>query len=182
MTHSKLTLARRSLVPLRAAHVTAMPHEAGQLATMAGSEPDMAEGNAGHPTSITSTQARSRAEATKAWLDANSFSESQGRVALVSDEAMLLHAGPPNHPERPARLAEILRQLDMSGLHSICKKVTSREATKEELMRVHTENHVELVSKSATAKKKGKGWGLPLGLPILSFLFDSQASLPTFFF
>jgi len=78
---------------------------------------------------------------------------------------MLLHAGPTNHPERPARLAEILKQLDLSGLQSTCTQVASREATKEELLRVHTENHIELVSKSSSVpKKKGKDWGLPFGL------------------
>ena len=34
-------------------------------------------------------------------------------VALVTDERLLLHAGPSNHPERPARLAEILKQLEV---------------------------------------------------------------------
>ena len=122
------------------------------------------EGSAGNPSgSCTSAQARSRAGATKSWLEANDFLESQGRVALVTDEAMLLHAGPSNHPERPARLSEILKQLEMSGLQAACTKIASRQATKEELLRVHTANHIDLVSKSSSAKKKGKDWGLQLG-------------------
>ena len=65
----------------------------------------------------------------------------------------------------PPRLAEILKQLDLSGLQSTCTQVASREATKEELLRVHTENHIDLVSKSSSVpKKKGKDWGLQPGL------------------
>ncbi|CAE7210359.1 HDA5 [Symbiodinium natans] len=149
--------------------------EAGQIAAGVGpepaepAEPAEPEGLAGphasaSSTSSTSAQACSRACATKSWLEANNLRDSQGCVALVSDEALLLHAGPTNHPERPARLAEILKQLDLSGLQSACTKVASREATKEELLRVHTENHIERVSKSSSAKKKGKDWGLPFGL------------------
>jgi len=85
-------------------------------------------------------------------------------VAFVSDERMLLHAGPEKHPERPARLAEILKQLEMSGLEAACERVNSREATREELLRVHTEQHIEQVFTSGSSKKKGKSWGMFLGL------------------
>eukprot|EP00438_Fugacium_kawagutii_P019445 Skav202643 [mRNA] locus=scaffold1942:208987:212651:- [translate_table: standard] len=76
---------------------------------------------------------------------------------------MLLHAGPTGHPERPGRLAEILKQLEMSGLEAACTRVNSREATREELLRVHTEEHIERVFKDKVSKKKGKSWGMPFG-------------------
>ena len=174
-------LSTCALCEIRIHTCAAMP-EAGQIAAGVGpepaepAEPAEPEGLAGphasaSSTSSTSAQACSRACATKSWLEANNLRDSQGCVALVSDEALLLHAGPTNHPERPARLAEILKQLDLSGLQSACTKVASREATKEELLRVHTENHIERVSKSSSAKKKGKDWGLLLGS--LASLFRS---------
>lgn len=112
----------------------------------------------------TSTRAQARAWKTKAWLEANGLQSSSGSgVAFVSDERMLLHAGPEKHPERPARLAEILKQLEMSGLEAACERVNSREATREELLRVHTEQHIEQVFTSGSSKKKGKSWGMPFG-------------------
>jgi len=113
----------------------------------------------------TSTRAQARAWKTKAWLEANGLQSGSGSgVAFVSDERMLLHAGPEKHPERPARLAEILKQLEMSGLEAACERVNSREATREELLRVHTEQHIEQVFTSGSSKKKGKSWGMFLGL------------------
>ncbi|CAJ1426616.1 unnamed protein product [Effrenium voratum] len=112
------------------------------------------------PGSHTSARARSRAYATCAWLEANSVKDS---VALVSDEAMLLHLGPSNHPERPARLAEILHQLEISGLRAACANVPSRKVTRDELLTAHTEKHVDHVFASASVKKKGKDYGLPFG-------------------
>lgn len=109
----------------------------------------------------TSTRAQARAWKTKAWLEANGLGDGGGGVGLVSDERMLLHAGPTGHPERPARLAEILKQLEMSGLEAACKRVNSREAARDELLRVQTEQHLEQVFKSVN-KKKGKSWGMCL--------------------
>lgn len=112
----------------------------------------------------TSTRAQTRALKTRAWLEANGLTSGDSGVAFVSDERMLLHAGPDGHPERPARLAEILKQLELSSLQTACASVNSREATKDELLRVHTEQHIEQVLNSASCKKKtGKAWGTPFG-------------------
>jgi len=97
-------------------------------------------------------------------LEENGLTSGDSGVAFVSDERMLLHAGPGGHPERPARLAEILKQLELSSLQTACARVNSREATKDELLRVHTEQHIEQVLNSASCKKKtGKAWGMPFG-------------------
>jgi len=112
----------------------------------------------------TSTRAQTRALKTRAWLEENGLTSGDSGVAFVSDERMLLHAGPGGHPERPARLAEILKQLELSSLQTACARVNSREATKDELLRVHTEQHIEQVLNSASCKKKtGKAWGMPFG-------------------
>ena len=59
-------------------------------------------------------------------------------VTLFSDLRMLEHVPPPRHPERPERLQAILRHLDRTGLSRTCPSGTVREATREELLRVHT--------------------------------------------
>ncbi|CAK9113737.1 unnamed protein product [Durusdinium trenchii] len=110
----------------------------------------------------TSQRALARAATTKAWLEAHDVGPGSP-VALVTDERLLLHAGPSNHPERPARLAEILKQLEISGLSAACVQLSSREATQEELLRVHSQEHIDQVFNSASSKKKGKAYGTPFG-------------------
>ena len=127
----------------------------------------------------TSTRAQARASKTKTWLEANGLSKGDATgVAFVSDERMLLHAGPGSHPERPARLAEILKQLEMSGLQAACEQVNSREATRDELLRVHSEHHIEQVFNSAACKKKGKSWGMCLG----AIQFKVPLQTPSWFY
>jgi len=58
-------------------------------------------------------------------------------VALFTDRRMVDHRVPSRHPERPERLQGVLRQLERSGYFNTCPKGVVREATAEELSRIH---------------------------------------------
>jgi acetoin utilization deacetylase AcuC-like enzyme len=68
-------------------------------------------------------------------------------VTLYTDERMLDHRPPARHPERPERLQTVLRQLDRSGLSARCANGRMREATREELTRVHTAAYLDEITK-----------------------------------
>ncbi len=76
-------------------------------------------------------------------------------VMLYADERMLDHHPPSQHPERPERLQAILRQLDRTGLRTQCTPGRVREATRAELLRVHTARYLD-----AVAMFEVKGGGL----------------------
>lgn len=76
-------------------------------------------------------------------------------VTLYTDERMLEHVPGPKHPERPERLRMVLRQLDRVGLSASCGKGLVREATDEEILRVHTPQHLAAISRF-----EAKGGGL----------------------
>jgi acetoin utilization deacetylase AcuC-like enzyme len=85
-------------------------------------------------------------------------------VALFTDRRMLEHRVPTPHPERPERLQAILRQIERVGYHNTCPSLPAREATVEELARVHGREYLEQV---ARLERKGGGmldpdtWLLP---------------------
>lgn len=68
--------------------------------------------------------------------------EGDANVGLVYDDMMLLHRAPPEHPENPERLTAIFARLHRQGIVHRCARVRSRDATHEELVRVHTEEHI----------------------------------------
>ncbi|MGP0066708.1 MAG: histone deacetylase [Isosphaeraceae bacterium] len=76
-------------------------------------------------------------------------------VGLFTDPRMLEHQVPSRHPERPERLQAILRQLQRSGYHNSCPSIPVREATTEELGRVHSADYLREVS-----ALEAKGGGL----------------------
>jgi acetoin utilization deacetylase AcuC-like enzyme len=76
-------------------------------------------------------------------------------VTLFSDERMLDHHPPSRHPERPERLQAILRHLDRTGLRARLTTGGARDATRNELLRVHTMTYVDQV-----ARFEIKGGGL----------------------
>jgi acetoin utilization deacetylase AcuC-like enzyme len=76
-------------------------------------------------------------------------------VTLFTDRRMLDHVPPPRHPERPERLQAILRHLERTGLDRSCPFGPIREATRDELTRVHSGRHVDYVAAYA-----GHGGGL----------------------
>ena len=64
-------------------------------------------------------------------------------VTLFSDRRMIEHRVPPRHPERPERLQAILRHLERTGYSHTCRSGTVREATREELLRVHRPEYLQ---------------------------------------
>lgn len=66
-------------------------------------------------------------------------------VTLFTDTRMLDHHPPSRHPERPERLQAIFKHLERTGLLDACPAGTMREATREELLRVHSPSYLDKV-------------------------------------
>src|SRR5262249_18355024 len=67
----------------------------------------------------------------------------------VFDERFLDHRAPAGHPEHAGRAAAIWRRLETQGLAARCRRVPAREASDEELERVHTPRHVRAIAETA---------------------------------
>jgi acetoin utilization deacetylase AcuC-like enzyme len=63
-------------------------------------------------------------------------------TALITHPACLNHVPPPGHPERPARLAEVLKALDAPDFRPLLRKEAPR-ADKEAIIRVHDSHFVD---------------------------------------
>src|ERR1044072_7693248 len=63
-------------------------------------------------------------------------------TALVTHPACLNHVPPPGHPERPARLSEVLKALDAPDFRPLLRKEAPR-ADKEAIARVHDRDFVD---------------------------------------
>ncbi|GAC1447624.1 MAG: histone deacetylase family protein [Isosphaeraceae bacterium] len=72
--------------------------------------------------------------------------ENGSMVTVFADERMTGHRPPARHPERPERLQAILRHLDRTGLRKSCRAGKVREATREELLRVHSGAYLDDVA------------------------------------
>ncbi len=66
-------------------------------------------------------------------------------VAVFTDPRMLDHRVPDKHPERPERLAAVLRHLERTKLIETCVRGKVREATDKELKLVHPLEYVARV-------------------------------------
>ena len=73
-------------------------------------------------------------------------------TGLVYDERFLLHRAPYDHPEHPGRLSAIWNRLEDDGLVPRCRRIAARDATREELLAVHTSDHIDRVE--ATARRE----------------------------
>jgi acetoin utilization deacetylase AcuC-like enzyme len=62
-------------------------------------------------------------------------------TALITHPDCLLHEPPPGHPERPARLSEVLKLLDGSEFRALLRK-SAPKASEEALVRVHDSGFV----------------------------------------
>jgi acetoin utilization deacetylase AcuC-like enzyme len=69
--------------------------------------------------------------------------------AVIEDPRYREHRGPPGHPERPERLAAVAEALD--GARPSLLALPAREATDEELLRVHERELVATVAAAAAA-------------------------------
>ena len=66
-------------------------------------------------------------------------------VMLFQDRGMLDHIPRPGHPERPERLTAVLRHLERTGLAARLPRGRVRPVTDEELLRVHTPAHLDVI-------------------------------------
>ncbi len=71
------------------------------------------------------------------------------RVGLYDDPLFREHDAGPGHPERAERLDAVRRGLRDAGLETKLRLLSPRPATAEELMRVHTPEHVAIVAATA---------------------------------
>jgi acetoin utilization deacetylase AcuC-like enzyme len=76
------------------------------------------------------------------------------QVSLYTDRRMIDHRVPSRHPERPERLQAVLRHLQRLGYMDTCPSGAIREASDEELARVHTRDYVATVK---SLEKHGGG-------------------------
>jgi acetoin utilization deacetylase AcuC-like enzyme len=67
-------------------------------------------------------------------------------VALFTDRRMLDHRVPARHPERPERLQAVLRHLERTGYLASCPAGLVREATDDELQRIHPAEYLRRVT------------------------------------
>jgi acetoin utilization deacetylase AcuC-like enzyme len=65
-------------------------------------------------------------------------------TALITHPACLNHEPPPGHPERPARLQEVLKALERTEFRGLLRKPAPK-AGREALARAHSEEFVEAV-------------------------------------
>jgi acetoin utilization deacetylase AcuC-like enzyme len=70
-------------------------------------------------------------------------------TGLVFDERFLAHRAPYDHPEHPGRLSAIWRRCVDEGLVERCRRMPAREASDEELERVHTAGHLAAIAATA---------------------------------
>jgi acetoin utilization deacetylase AcuC-like enzyme len=70
-------------------------------------------------------------------------------TGLVDDDAFFFHRAPSDHPEHPGRLSAIRERLEKEGLTPRFRRVEAREATREELVAVHTLEHVDRIAATA---------------------------------
>ena len=75
-------------------------------------------------------------------------------VAVFTDRRMNEHRVPFRHPERPERLQAIVRHLERTGYLPVCAGAAVREATADELARVHPASYLKRV---ADLEAKGGG-------------------------
>lgn len=74
---------------------------------------------------------------------------------ILYDDIFLEHRPIYSHPERPERLLAIKKELERSGIWGRAKIYKAREATKEELLYIHTEWYVDMVL--AILSRRGEG-------------------------
>ncbi len=67
------------------------------------------------------------------------------KVALLHDPAVLEHTPPEGHPERPARVAEVMALLESSGMLARLARLPVMPATREQMERVHPAKYLDFV-------------------------------------
>ncbi len=67
------------------------------------------------------------------------------KVALLYDPAVLEHQPPEGHPERPARVREVMAVLEQTGMLERLARLPVTPATREQLQRVHPAAYLDFV-------------------------------------
>jgi acetoin utilization deacetylase AcuC-like enzyme len=70
-------------------------------------------------------------------------------LAVIDDDLFLEHRAPESHPERPERLLAVRRGIQLATVGKEPVALPARDATDEELVRVHTQRHIEELGQSA---------------------------------
>lgn len=70
-------------------------------------------------------------------------------TGIVAGPVFMKHDTGPGHPERAQRLERIYSMLEQVGLMDSVEKIALREATENELLKVHTKGHVDKVAATA---------------------------------
>ncbi len=71
------------------------------------------------------------------------------RTVVVTDTQCLLHRNGQGHPERPERLESVLTMLSEYEHKEQLEHITARNASHEELLRVHTAEHIQHINETA---------------------------------
>ncbi|PNF26149.1 hypothetical protein B7P43_G04459 [Cryptotermes secundus] len=76
------------------------------------------------------------------------------RVCLVYDERMMKHknTADPSHPEKPERISAIFSKHEEYGLLKRCHMLKARSVSQEELLLLHTQEHINLMQETACMK------------------------------
>ncbi len=65
------------------------------------------------------------------------------KTGILADTLFMNHCAAGYHPEQPSRLSVIYKELETLGLFEKCHQVKAREATDEEILKVHTHKYLE---------------------------------------
>jgi acetoin utilization deacetylase AcuC-like enzyme len=71
------------------------------------------------------------------------------RVGLYDDPVFREHDSGPGHPERPQRLEALRSGIRKAGLEERLEALSPRDATRDELLRVHTAGHLAAIAATA---------------------------------
>jgi acetoin utilization deacetylase AcuC-like enzyme len=84
------------------------------------------------------------------------------KTGFVYNDIFLKHEVMPGHPERPERLGAILEMLDETGLANELRHIAPREATAEDLTRIHEPHYVDFVRRAVESRHGGHVRGAAL--------------------
>ena len=70
------------------------------------------------------------------------------KIALLYDSAVLEHRTPEGHPERPARVSEVMALLEQTGMLDRLTRLPVTPATREQLERVHTPEYLDFLQQA----------------------------------
>ena len=77
------------------------------------------------------------------------------KTGLLLDEFFTAHDPGDHHPEAPGRIRAIIQELESRNLPARCVKLKKREATDQEIRRVHTDGYYETVIREVNGSGAG---------------------------